>query len=64
MKLKARCNILYGGVMYSAGEVFEAKEALENAEKLIEDSADKPDVGEAENEKSEPVATEKSTKRR
>lgn len=64
MKLKAHCNILYGGAMYSAGEVFEAKEALENTEKVIEDSAVEPAEGEAENEKSEPAVAEKSTKRR
>lgn len=64
MKLKAHCNILYGGAMYSAGEVFEAKEALENTEKVIEDSAVEPAEGKAENEKSEPAVAEKSTKRR
>jgi len=64
MKLKALCNILYGGVMYSAGEVFEAKEALKNTEKVIEDGSDKPAEGEAENKKAEPAAAEKSTKRR
>lgn len=57
MKVKALCNILHGGNLYKAGDVFEVDENLKNTEPLIEA---KP----AEAEKAENATAKKTTKRR
>lgn len=62
MKVKALCNIIYGGKFYRAGDVFKANKLLPNTV-----SANEPDIKEEENNlfgEEEPIAESKPRKRR
>ena len=39
MKLKAKCNIIYGGKLYRCGDEFEAEKALAHTETVEERAA-------------------------
>ena len=62
MKVKALCNILHGGNLYRAGDVFEVDENLKNTEPVIE--AKPAEAEKAENATAENATAEKTTKRR
>lgn len=71
MKVKALCNIIYGGKMYGAGEVFEVDKLLANTEPAEPEPADEheryndrdPEEREPEEERELSEETERDQRR-